>query len=62
MGAKSRGNFPIGMYISQDAWDNMFPKEKKNVTESEEQGSKSDTNIDDSVRRTSKESNRKSNS
>lgn len=29
MGAKSRGNYPIGMYVSQEDWDAMFPKEKK---------------------------------
>lgn len=29
MGAKSRGNFPIGINVSQEDWNKWFPKKEK---------------------------------
>jgi hypothetical protein len=45
MGAKSRVNYPVGMFISQEQWDLWFPKEKTNAnTQSEIKSTDSSSN------------------
>lgn len=49
MGAKSRGNYPIGMFISQDVWDKMFPKDGKDGFKSEIKDSDTITNVSNPI-------------
>lgn len=49
MGAKSRGNYPIGMFISQEDWDKWFPKEGQDGTKSKVEDSNANPDTSDSI-------------
>lgn len=62
MSAKSRSNYPIGMFISQEDWDQWFPKEGQDGTESKIKDSNTRTNSSDSICRESREGKQEENS
>ena len=55
MSAKSRGNYSIGMFISQEDWDKWFPKEKEDDSQSTQSGSNSNSSIDIAIQQPERE-------
>ena len=62
MGLKSRGNYPIGMFISQEDWDKWFPKEGQDGTESTIKDSNTHSDFGDTVHGESGEGKQEGNS